>query len=77
MPSSMEGSTGFLAAKLSVPCQHDAIGHNQWYKNAQHQIQRMNKGIHRHVDYRYQRGDDQNEYRDADFMGYQVADGGD
>jgi hypothetical protein len=65
------GGEGFDAGE------HDAVGDDQRNEDAEHQIQLVQIGVEQQVDDRDQRGDDQDEDRDADFVRDEIAQAGD
>jgi len=66
-----------LGGKGFHPGQHDAVGDDERDEDAQHQIQRVQLGIEEQIHHGHQGGDDQDEHRNADFVGNPVAQAGD
>jgi hypothetical protein len=54
-------------------CQHDAVGDDQRNEDAQHQIELVQPGVEREIETGDQSRDDQDEHRDAYFVGNQRA----
>ncbi len=77
MPSSGRLQRRVLGGEGFDAGEHDAVGDDQRDEDAEHQIKFVQVGVEQQVDDGDQRGNDQDEDRDADFVRDEVAQRGD